>query len=67
VVPAVAMPILAPGSRVDIVVNADVIVARVLVAETIDEGAQVLVAVPAEHAALVATLAVTGEVSLISS
>jgi len=67
VVPAVAMPNLAPGSRVDIVVNADVIVARVLVAETIDEGAQVLVAVPAEHAALVATLAVTGEVSLISS
>lgn len=67
VLPAVAMPNLAPGSKVDIVVNAEVIVARVFVAETIDDGTQVLVAVPAEHAALVATLAVTGEVSLISS
>ena len=67
VLPAVAMPNLAPGSKVDIVMNADVIVARVLVAETIDKGSQVLVAVPAERAALVATLAVTGEVSLISS
>ncbi len=67
VVPAIAMPNLAPGSKVDIVADANVIVARVLVAETIDNGSQVLVAVPAEHAALVATLAVTGEVSLISS
>ena len=67
VVPAVSMPNLAPGSRVDIIVNAEVVVAGVLVAETIDKGSQVLVAVPAQHAALVATLAVTGEVSLISS
>ncbi|MFM8867238.1 MAG: hypothetical protein ACKOFZ_03005 [Ilumatobacteraceae bacterium] len=67
VVPVIARPNLAPGSNVDIVVDADVVAARVFVADTIDEGRQVLVAVPAEHAALVATLAVTGEVSLISS
>ena len=67
VVPVIAMPNLAPGSNVDIVVDAEVIAARVFVADTIDDGRQVLVAVPAEHAAVVATLAVTGEVSLISS
>ena len=67
VVPVVAMPNLVPGSNVDIVVNAEVVAARVLVADTIDGGRQVLVAVPAEYAPLVATLAVTGEVSLISS
>ena len=67
VVPVIPMPNLAPGSRIDIVVNAEVVAARVLVDDVIDDGRQVLVAVPAEHAAVVATLAVAGEISLISS
>ena len=67
VVPVIPMPNLAPGSKVDIVVNAEVVAARVLVDDVIDKGRQVLVAVPAEHAAVVATLAVAGEISLISS
>ena len=67
VVPVIPMPNLAPGSKVDIVVNAEVVTARVLVTDVIDNGRQVLVAVPAEHAAEVATLAVASEISLISS
>ena len=67
VVPVIPMPNLAPGSKVDIVVNAEVVTARVLVTDVIDDGRQVLVAVPAEHAAEVATLAVASEISLISS
>lgn len=65
VVPAVAMPNLAPGSVVDIVADAEVVAAGALVEEIIDEGRQVLVAVPADFAPLVATLTVTGEVSLV--
>jgi len=67
VVPVLPMPNLMPGSIVDIVVNAEVVAARVRVDDTIDRGRQVLVAVPPEHAAVVATLAVTGQVSLISN
>jgi hypothetical protein len=67
VVPALPMPNLMPGSIVDIVVNAEVVAARVRVDDTIDDGRQVLVAVPPDQAAQVATLAVTGQVSLITN
>ena len=67
VVPALPMPNLMPGSIVDIVVNAEVVASRVRVDDTIDDGRQVLVAVPPEQAAQVATLAVTGQVSLITN
>lgn len=67
VVPALPMPNLMPGSIVDIVVDAEVVASRVRVDDTIDDGRQVLVAVPPEQAAQVATLAVTGQVSLITN
>ena len=67
VVPALPMPHLMPGSIVDIVVDAEVVASRVRVDDTMDDGRQVLVAVPPEQAALVATLAVTGQVSLITN
>lgn len=67
VVPVLPMPNLMPGSIVDIVVDAEVVASRVRVDETIDDGRQVLVAVPPERAAQVATLAVTDQVSLITN